>query len=279
MTQNDDAYRLLAEYAAGNLTDAERNQLAKEALADPEVFEALVEEESMREALEDPVFRRRVKERLRELGAENDPYWTRMLHYLISPKGLLTFAGVAATVTVALLVQFDVLKPGGALIQVNLGPAGEGTSAEASIAGMPATSESALQKSIEREPPPSDSQAVLQLDRSGRDPVYYVGDRQRIGFRVKEEANVVLWEERADGSSYRLFPNSFISSPLVQAGKTILVPPEGQGDLEVQGPAGPRLLRLLILPPDRNPLEEGSSWAELRRNAKEVKQVYEVKEK
>ena len=95
MTPNGDAYRLLAEYAAGNLTEEQRAELTRAALEDPEIFEAMVEEEKLREALEDSVFPRRVKERLRELGAENEPYWTRLWHLITSPRGMLTTAGAA----------------------------------------------------------------------------------------------------------------------------------------------------------------------------------------
>lgn len=279
MTHNDDAYRLLAEYAAGNLSESERERLAREALADPQVFAALAEEDQWREALEDNVFRREVKERLRELGAEKEPYWTRLYHYLLSPKGMLTTAGALATVTVAVLVQLGVFRSSPALIQVNLGPSNVPAASVASLAGEPANSESALQTGSKTLPPPTDSRTVLQLDRPGRRPVYDIGDRQRIGFQLKQDANVVLWEERADGTSFRLFPNRFQSSPFLEAGKTALIPPAGQGDLAVQAPAGERTLRLLIFPPDRNPLEAPDSWDRLRREAKEVRLEYKVEQK
>ncbi len=279
MTHNDDAYRLLSEYAAGNLTEAERNQLAREALADPSVFAAMVEEEALREALEDNVFRRRIKERLRELGAEGDPFFERIIHYLLTPKGLLTTGAALATVTVALLVQFGIFKPSGALIQVNLGSSSEPVASAASVAGESTSAESTVQNASRSQPPSTDSHAVLQLDRAEHHPTYQVGDRQRIGFRVDQTANVILWEERSDGVSYRLFPNRYQSSPLVDAGKTTLIPPPGQGDLSVQAPAGPRVLRLLIFPPNVDPLDSSKSWDQLRGNAKEVRLVYEVKDK
>jgi hypothetical protein len=279
VTHNDDAYRLLSEYAAGNLTEAERNRLAQEALADHAVFEAMVEEEAIREALEDKVFRRRVKERLRELGAEGDPLLTRIFQYLVTPKGMITAGGALAAIAITLLVQFGLLKPSGALIQVNLGPPNGPTATAASVAGEPVTSESKVQDASRAQPPPSDSHAILQLDRPGRHPTYRIGDRQRIGFRLDQAANAIVWEELSSGPSYRLFPNRYQSSPLVEKGKTVLIPPPGQGDLSVQGPAGPRVLRLLILPPDRNPLDPANSWDELKRSAKEVRLVYEVKDR
>jgi hypothetical protein len=279
MTHNDDAYRLLAEYAAENLTESERTQLANAALADPAVFAALVEEENWREALEDNVFRRRVKERLRQLGAEKEPYWTRLVHYLLSPRGMLSAGGALAAVTVTVLVQFGVFRSSPALIQVNLGPSNVPASAVASLASEPLNAESALRSRSHAQPPPKDSHAVLQLDRPGRSPVYQVGDHQRIGFRLEQDANVVLWEERADGGSFRLFPNRFQSSPFVEAGKTALIPPAGQGDLAVQAPAGPRVLRLLIFPPNRNPLDGQDSWDRLRQEAREVRLVYEVEQR
>ena len=102
----------------------------------------MAEEEAMREALEDKVFRRRVKERLRELGAEGDPLLTRILQYLVTPKGMMTAGGALAAIAITLLVQFGLLKPSGALIQVNLGPSSGPTATAASVAGESVTSES-----------------------------------------------------------------------------------------------------------------------------------------
>jgi hypothetical protein len=277
MTPNDDAYRLLSEYAAGNLTDAERDELARAALADPAVFEALVEEEELKAALEDTVFRRRVKERLRELGAEKEPYFTRLWQFIASPRGLMTTAGALASVALVVMAQLGVFRSTPALIQVNLGPPNVQATSSASLA-YDTGADASFAKGIRDFTILPDAHAVLQLDRTGRRPTYEIGDRQRIGFRLEQDGSAVLLEERFDGGTYRLFPNRFQESADVKAGETVLVPRAGQGDLEVDGPAGERTLRLLIFPAGTNPLE-GDSWERLRSQAKEVRKVYSVREK
>jgi hypothetical protein len=278
VTPNDDAYRLLSEYAAGNLSKAEEAQLARAALDDPAVFEALVEEEQLREALEDTVFRRHIKTRLRELGVEKEPYFARLWQFIISPKGILTTVGALASVAIFVLAQIGVFRNTPVLIQVNLGSSSE-PATTATVLSQPVPADASLSKEVQSLPIPHDTHAVLQLDRTGRHPEYAIGQPQRIGFRVDQNASAVLLEERPDGTIYRLFPNRFQESPDVTGGQTILVPPEGQGNLEVQAPAGPRVLRLILFPYGSNPLQGDAAGDKLRNKAKEVRLVYEVKEK
>lgn len=61
--------RLLGGYAAGTLTSAERNELMRVALEDQQLFDALADEEALRDALADPVFRARLLARMAPLAA------------------------------------------------------------------------------------------------------------------------------------------------------------------------------------------------------------------
>ncbi len=58
--KREDVEKLLGGYASGTLTDAERQALCEAALSDQEIFDALVEEETLREILADPRARRRL---------------------------------------------------------------------------------------------------------------------------------------------------------------------------------------------------------------------------
>jgi len=56
--------RLLGGYAAGNLSESERGELLRVSLEDQQLFDALADEEALRDALADPVFRARMRARL-----------------------------------------------------------------------------------------------------------------------------------------------------------------------------------------------------------------------
>ena len=62
--------RLLAEYATGGLSEEERKELFAAALADQELFDQLMEEDALREAIELPGARNRLIDSLQEEEAE-----------------------------------------------------------------------------------------------------------------------------------------------------------------------------------------------------------------
>lgn len=59
-----DLEKLLGGYMTGTLTEAENSALMRAALDDQQLFNALADEEAMRDALADPVFRARLRARL-----------------------------------------------------------------------------------------------------------------------------------------------------------------------------------------------------------------------
>lgn len=56
--------RLLGGHAAGTLNEGERGELLRASLEDQQLFDALADEEALRDALADPVFRARMRARL-----------------------------------------------------------------------------------------------------------------------------------------------------------------------------------------------------------------------
>ncbi|HJV23880.1 MAG TPA: hypothetical protein VJ570_14350 [Holophagaceae bacterium] len=71
-----EAERLLGGYATGTLTEAERSALFTAALAHQEVFDALMDEEALRELLADPATRAQLLAALAE-PAKVVPFWRR----------------------------------------------------------------------------------------------------------------------------------------------------------------------------------------------------------
>jgi len=276
-----DPEKLLGGWATGTLTKSEREVLMRAALEDPSVFEQLVEEDDWRGALEDQDFRRQLQVRLQQIEAARPRpwYWSiaNAFRGALRPQWLWPVGAIAA-VAVVMLIRQGVISENSPIAGVVLGP---GTIPALHAAGLLGAADRPEQQLVEQShaaPPKRSGGGSLALDRAGSNPTYYLGDRQRIGISVARDSNVLLTEERPDGTVVRLFPNRFQSSPSVQANQTVLVPPAGQGDLAVEGPPGSRTLRLLIFPPDVDPLSPGIDWAQARQQASAVEKHYQVQQ-
>jgi hypothetical protein len=93
----DDVRKLLAGYATNTLTEAERRTLFEASLNDPELFEALADEQALRELLDDPATRAAL---LAKLEPESLSFRERFAAWLRRPAtiALLGTAAVAAVV-------------------------------------------------------------------------------------------------------------------------------------------------------------------------------------
>src|SRR5258708_37632251 len=93
----EDARKLLGGYATGNLSAEEQRLLFEAALDDQELFDALAEEQALKDVLDDPVSRERVRlavaAALRARG-----WWTRAWIWVPAAGAL-----AAAVLTVALV--------------------------------------------------------------------------------------------------------------------------------------------------------------------------------
>lgn len=87
MTPGDgpnDAKKLIAGYATGSLSDAERNRLFEAALEDQELFEELAREQALKELLDEPGAKQRL---IAALGSEKPPavaWWKRPLSWSLA---------------------------------------------------------------------------------------------------------------------------------------------------------------------------------------------------
>jgi hypothetical protein len=98
---NEQARKLLGGYATNSLTEAERKALFEAALDDQELFDALQQEEALKELLADPVSRNQVQQALAQApapGATGAAWWSRSWVW-----GGLTGAAAAAVMIVAVI--------------------------------------------------------------------------------------------------------------------------------------------------------------------------------
>ena len=276
-----DPEKLLGGWATGTLTKSEREILMRAALEDPTIFEQFVEEDDWRGALDDEDFRLKLRTRLQQMEAARPRPWYHLLsaaaRNMLRPQWLLPASALLA-VAVVMLIRQGVISENSTVAGVVLGP---GTIPALHAAGLLDQVNGQERQFVEQSrsaPPRRSGGGSLALDRSGSTPTYYLGDRQRIGISVARDSNVLLVEERGDGSVVRLFPNKFQSSPSLKASQTVLVPPAGQGDLAIEGPPGKRTLRLLIFPPDVDPLSPDVDWNQARQQASVVEKHYQVQQ-
>lgn len=257
-----DVRELLGAYATGTLLPAEERLLHEAALDDQELFDALADEDLLREALADPVFRQRLQRRLRELRGRS----SRSLSFPLADwlRRPMVLAG-AAVVAIALVIGTGVLRkmrdldgfgPG---LQPATRPSGVEELPSRPMDGADRTS---LERLWERARPSQIAGVELVLDRSGTVPRYATGDPIRIGFSVQREAAVVLLSQDPNGFVRQYFPNQRRSSPRIGANERVVVPGAGQGFLRVSGPSGRHALRLLVFPPNADPMQLGTPGSE-----------------
>lgn len=271
----EQARQLIGGYATGTLTKSERAALMEAALDDDSLFEALAQEEEIRGALADAEFRLKLRRRLHELNADTRiPFWGRF-RVLLRPQSIAAI-GLAASIVVIVLIRNGVIGERSTVARVVLAPGTVPALHAAGILEEPTEEERKIADGSRTEPPAIADGAWIRLDRTGAPPAYRAGDRMRIGFSVPAASNALLVEERADGSTYRLYPNRYHSSARVNAGETVTIPPAGQGDLTVEGAPGLRTLRLLVFPAATDPMAGGVSWSTVRGMARMREQQYEV---
>ncbi len=103
--RREELEKLLGGYAAGTLTPEERRALLEAAVSDQALFDALANEEPLRDALEDPACRARV---LEALGPPARGWSGRFTDWLARPQAW----ALAASVAGAVVLSVAVLRPG-----------------------------------------------------------------------------------------------------------------------------------------------------------------------
>ena len=241
--------KLVAGYGTHTLNDAEGARLWRAAAADQAVFDAIMQEQDMRDLLDDFECRKRVLDSLRRESAAAG--W--LSRFAFAPPTRWAFAGaLAATAIIVITLRFgQEARPEEYTVALSAGPTI--SMRDISIQRRSATDNTA--DPVLALPPQRAIETEFGINKGGPRPTYRPGEAMRMGFTVRKGANVVVVETRADGSEVQLFPNFYISSPRVTANQQVLIPPAGQGDMQVEGTAGPRRVRVLVTPPDVDPLK------------------------
>ena len=102
----DEIRKLLGGYATDTLSESERAALFEAALEDQELFEALQNEDALRELLADPVSRDQIRQALRPAGLGRSRAWWRR-GWIVGSASL----AVAASIAIALVWQRPPVRP------------------------------------------------------------------------------------------------------------------------------------------------------------------------
>jgi hypothetical protein len=225
-------------YLFGKLTPSEEEELARRALADQEVFEALFETSEDREALQDPALRRRL---IRSLEASQDPerWWTGILQ----PWPGRRIAAVAMVVAVALAAVWLVRLPGG-----KHPPLIEQTLSLKTGAGSPAKSFLAL-------PLRPAAGVGLTLDHAERRP----GELLRVTVKLPAPSSVFLFLQEPDGRAALVWPGAAARADM-PAGEASITLDASRPTDDIQSRRS-MTLRLLVLPPGLDVRTQSVDWS------------------
>jgi hypothetical protein len=84
-------------------------------------------------------------------------------------------------------------------------------------------------------------------DKSGNMPVYYVGERIYVSFRVDKDSYVTVYNIDSTGNVNILFPNPYHRDNLARGGRIYTLPTTNYGyDLVIKGPTGKEVLYALV---------------------------------
>jgi hypothetical protein len=199
-----DPKRLLGGYATDSLTDDERRELLRAALDDQGLFDAILEEEALRELLESPEARQEVLAAL-----ERPTAWQRVRGWFARPATFGDLVAVAAVVVVALAgYQVFVAEGPDRARPAATRPAGRPLS--------PAT-EALLLSLPSREAGP----AGLEVEGvSEGTPQASPGEALRLRMSLRGPARVVVLAETAQGSAAQVYPPAGQPPALVEASAT-----------------------------------------------------------
>jgi hypothetical protein len=252
---------LLGGFATDTLTEAERSELLRAALDDQELFDALLEEEGLRQLLEPPGARHEV------LAALDRPApGERLRAWLVRPARIADLAALAAILVLGLLLHRVFWAPRS---PVAVGPTASRPAARAvsppvlvQLVALPARQLVPATLELEGRPP-----GALRRVRPG--------EALLVRMSLTAPARVLLIAAPPQGSPAQLFPPA--------GGPPALIPPPPRGGpavhtVSVAAPEAPGLhrLRLVVAPAD---LDLGGATANIQRAAARLTLVdltYEV---
>jgi hypothetical protein len=246
---------LLSRYASRKTTPNEENNLFRAAAEDQDAFEALAQEELLRELMDDPSARQALlKATAPQAG------WQASLAKFFQFRTLLSLAGATAAAAVALTVF--VHRPGSEpLNDKSLDKTMEGVSGiQKTLTSMESVPDAVKKQfdSYAGVSRPNDGAVRIELNQKS----YHVDDGLRITFQCDIEAKLVLIAETSDGQARMMFPNGWTKSPEVPAQMSESVPPTTERPILLDAAPGRLHLMLVAFPADSDlsiPLPSGGA--------------------
>jgi hypothetical protein len=220
---------LLPGYATDSLGDDERRELLRAALDDQELFDRLVEEEELRELLQDPAARQELLAVL-----EQPTLWQRLRAWFEREATLLDLAAVGAVV-VAAIVGFGVLavRPRPGTPEAAARPMGTPLSPlhVAALLTMP------------------ENQAVpAGIEITNRpDALFAPGETLRLRLTLRAPARVVLLAQPPDGPPRQVWPG-LGQPPALVPRPSSGGPAQPHVELEAPDTPGTHRLRMVVVP-------------------------------
>ena len=228
MTARDPKH-LLGGYATDSLGEAERNELLRAALDDQELFDALVEEEGLRELLHDPAARQEVLAVL-----EQPTGWERVRAWFERPATLVDLAAIGGLAAAAVV----------GLALVTLRPSSDSTAARPTGATLSPAHVEALLGLPEKQTVP----AGIEIEGRADAPVA-AGEMLPVRISLRAPARVVLLLAPASGPPSQAWPALGQAPALVPAlakGGPAIV----SAAVESPQAIGTQRLRLVVAPAD-----------------------------
>jgi hypothetical protein len=244
-----DVEALLAGRVAESLSDAENRRLYGAALEDQAVFDALAEQDELSEVLGDQGLRQRLAQRLAD--AKPATGRTRSLQPVYWLGTLAAAAGVAVVLWSGRPQPGPVASAPASASETR--PLGRGLTPRPDPRATGAQAVPLLLNLV-FDLPLQDGGAKLVVSGGVPEPTLVEGEALRLGLTVDQPADVLLVEERPDGSRQVLYPLTGATPTRLEAGARVLVPPQGQPDRIVTGPPGVYRVRLAVFRPGIDPL-------------------------
>lgn len=227
-----DPKHLLPGFATDSLGEAERRELLRAALDDQSLFDALVEEEGLRELLQDPAARQELLNVL-----EQPTPWERVRAWFERPATLLDLSAVAA-VTLAALAGY-------ALLSLQPPPSARPASAMQPM-GAPLSPQhvAALLQLPPREGVPAGIEVVGRPDA-----LFAPGEAVHLRISLRAPARITLLDQPPGGPGTQAWPGLGLPPVLVPRPSTG-GPAIQQVSFDAPLTAGMHRLRLVVAPAD-----------------------------
>jgi hypothetical protein len=229
-----DPRRLLGGYATDTLTEAERRELLLAALDDQELFDAVLQEDGLRELLEAPGAREQVLSTL-----EQPTRWERLRAWLQRPATFADLAVLAATLVIGVV---------GYRIFLGYEPheGGRAAAARSAVVVAPATLARLLAL-----PPHEAVPAGLELQGGTAEKISRVTPGETLVLRatLRGPAQILVVAERPDGSALQVFPAAG-EPPVVVAAPREGGPAVRLLSVRAASIPGRHRLRLVVAPAD-----------------------------